>query len=1287
MEEFPIMEVLHGYRQVKSDAERCFNIEVSEPLTTDELGRLRWVLAETFEQKKFAWEPFLGDGERQLVELGPNMNFATSGSTNALSICHAFGLTKVTRAEISRRTLLPAGIGQSQFIAASHDRMTECQYPEPLISFATGKKREPVRIIPVLEQGEAAIRQINEERGLAMDIWDVGYYNGMFRDDLRRDPIDVELFQLGTANSEHSRHGYFKGRQKIDGQYMPKTLLEIIQSSLKRNPGSNSVIAFSDNSSAIRGYDIWTIVPQFPGECSKFVKRRVTYHILFTAETHNFPSGIAPIPGAETGTGGRIRDVQATGRGGLKIAGTAGFCVGALHIPGYKIPGEGDPSWPHPPNLALPLDIFNGIVEGAWKYGNQIGEPVILGFCRSCDFRLPSGERRAWLKPIMFTGGVGQVADCHLKKDEPQKGMLIIQVGGPAYRIGLGGGSASSKMQGDNDAQLDFTAVQRGDAQMGKKGDNVVRACVEMGDKNPICIAHDQGAGGPCNVLTELIHPAGGVIYLRRINLGDHTMSDLEIWGAEYQERNGYLIWEDRLQWFLDVCKRERVKCEVLGKITGDGRVVVYGTENETSPIVDLPLEKILGKIPQKTFEDKTVKKVLRPLELPKLSCFQAIKAVFAQLSVGSKEGILHRVDRNVTGLIARAQPCGPVQIPVSDFAVVAQSHFGFTGAAITIGEQSMKMLVNEEAGARMGFAEAITNAAGALVSGRRDIKSSVNWMWAPKLPGEGAAIYRAAVALSNFSIDFGGGEADGGKDSLGMAAKVGAEMVKAPGEMVVSGYVTVPDIRRVLTPDIKHPGKSHLLHLDLGKGKMRLGGSALAQAHGQIGDESPDIDARTLRAGFEAVQELLHRKLITAIHDISDGGFITTVLEMIFAGNCGVELLLSDPCYNKYGWERTLFHEEAGWVLEYNPKNLHKIRAVLQKFKLLRLSHVIGRTLPDDRITINLPTLEFNALRSELLELWRETSFQISALVANPKCVEEERRTVHQRDGFIYTAPFDFDWTKADRDFLRRKNKPRVAILREEGTNGDREMASAFFLAGFEVVDVAMTDLIEGRITLRDFVGIAFPGGFSFADVFDSAKGWAAVIKFNRRVADEFAAFLAREDTFTFGICNGCQLMALLGIVPWQGIKTQDQPRFIRNVSGVFESRWVNLAIDKSDSIFLQGMEGASLGCVTAHGEGQAFFPNRRILSDVLKAGLAPIRYVDDKGQDTEQYPLNPNGSPMGIAGLVSPCGRHFAMMPHPERLFRPWQWPYWPPHFGNPKVSPWFQMFRNARNWCYGN
>ena len=555
--------------------------------------------------------------------------------------------------------------------------------------------------------------------------------------EIGRNPTNVECFDLGQSNSEHSRHWFFRGRLVIDGKEMPHTLMEIIKQPLKVNP-ANSIIAFKDNSSAIRGYEIATIIPQRPGYPSPFYERKLRYHIIFTAETHNFPTGVAPFPGAETGTGGRIRDVHATGKGSLVIAGTAAYCVGNLRIPGYELPWE-DPSFGYPPNLASPLQIEIEASNGASDYGNKFGEPLIQGFTRSFGLRMPGGERREWIKPIMFTGGVGQIDDMHREKDEPATGMRVVKIGGPAYRIGIGGGAASSMIQGENIAELDFSAVQRGDAEMEQKVNRVIRACVEMGDRNPVVSIHDQGAGGNCNVVKEIIYPAGAKIEIRNIQLGDNTLSVLEIWGAEYQEQDALLVTSERAEDFLSLCKREKIPCAIIGEITGDGYIVLHDATDDSSP-VNLDLSKVLGEMPRKTFDMQRMQPELEPLRLPEnISPKDALERVLRLVSVGSKRFLTSKVDRSVTGLIAQQQCVGPLQLTLSDVAVIAQSHCGLTGAAISIGEQPIKGLINPQAMARMSVGEALTNIVWAKVSALEDIKCSGNWMWAAKLPGEGA--------------------------------------------------------------------------------------------------------------------------------------------------------------------------------------------------------------------------------------------------------------------------------------------------------------------------------------------------------------------------------------------------------------------------------------------------------------------------------------------------------------------------------------------------------------------
>ena len=1267
-------------RDIQTEA--CFNVQTRSPLSAEQQTRLAYLLSETFEPDQFAEQSFLA-GDGTLLEVGPRLNFSTAWSTNAVAICHACGLAQVVRVERSRRYLITPTLAPQQqraFLALVHDRMTECPYPEPLASFESDAKPEPVFEIPLIQEGRRALEKINRAMGLAFDDWDLDYYADLFLDQIKRNPTQVECFDIAQSNSEHCRHWFFKGRLIIDNEAMPEHLIALIQSPLKANP-NNSTIAFRDNSSAIRGYPIRTLIPTRIGKPSAFALFDRAYDILFTAETHNFPSGVAPFPGAETGTGGRIRDVQATGRGALVIAGTAAYCVGNLYVPGYDLPWE-NPEFQYPDNLASPLQIAIEASNGASDYGNKFGEPLIQGYVRSYGARLPNGERREWLKPIMFSGGIGQMDARHAEKGAPAPEMLVAKLGGPAYRIGMGGGAASSMVQGENEAELDFNAVQRGDAEMEQKLNRVIRACVELGDQNPIVSIHDQGAGGNCNVIKELVSPAGARIDIRAIPVGDETLSVLEIWGAEYQENNALLIRPDHAQRFDALCEREKVPHAYIGKVTGDGRVVVYDRRDDSVP-VDFDLDHVLGEMPQKPFKLDRFPIRTEPLVLPEdLTVADALDRVARLVSVGSKRFLASKVDRSVTGLVAQQQCAGPLQLTVANVAVVAQSHFGLTGAATAIGEQPIKGLIDPGTMARMCAGEMLTNIAWARISAIEDIKCSGNWMWAAKLPGEGAALYDAAHALTDILRAWGMG-IDGGKDSLSMAAIApgdeGDETVKAPGALVLSGYVTCPDITQTVTPDLKYPDDGVILYVDLGADKHRLGGSALAHVYGQIGDESPDVDdpARVKRA-IAALQSCIANHAIAAGHDRSDGGLITALLEMAYAGNCGIEIDLQ----TRADAIAALFSEELGLVFEVQSQNLKTVRDIFDRANAP--IQTLGKTTarPEIRISVNAQRV-LAAPMPALRDVWEATSFQLERLQTNPTCVAREEASLATRTGPQYTAPFAPKPTPPA--VLNARCKPKVAIVREEGSNGDREMTSAFFAAGFEPWDLTTTDLLSGAITLDRFRGLAFVGGFSYADVLDSAKGWAGAIRFNDGLHAQFDAFYHRADTFSLGVCNGCQLMALLGWVPFPGLADVDQPRFVRNESGRFESRFSTVQIQDGPAIMFNNMAGASLGLWVAHGEGRAFFPRAAILSRVIADNLAPARYVDDDNAITEAYPFNPNGSPHGIAALCSPNGRHLAMMPHPERAFLKWQWPYMPPHWKRDlKASPWLQMFQNARAWC---
>jgi len=1276
--------------------EACFNIASSAPLTDSERAILHWLLAETFQPGGFGESSFL-EGHGRVLEVGPRMNFTTAWSTNAVAVCHACGLANVLRIERSRRFLIRrtpplTTAEEAAFLSVVHDRMTETPYPAPLATFQTGMAPEPVFEIPVLEEGRAALERVNREMGLAFDAWDLDYYTELFRDRVGRNPTSVEAFDIAQSNSEHSRHWFFKGRLVIDGQEIPEHLIAIVQRPWKANPG-NSVIAFNDNSSTIRGYPIRTLIPKEVGAPSPLGEREVEYDLLFTAETHNFPSGVAPFPGAETGTGGRIRDTHATGRGSLVVAGTAAYCVGNLRIPGYQLPWE-DGAFPYPTNLASPLEIEIDASNGASDYGNKFGEPVIQGYTRSFGMRLPNGERREWLKPIMFSGGIGQMDARHRQKEAPAPEMLVVKIGGPAYRIGMGGGAASSMVQGENVEELDFNAVQRGDAEMEQKVNRVIRACVEMGETNPIVSIHDQGAGGNCNVLKEIVEPEGARIEVRAIPVGDETLSVLEIWGAEYQEQDALLLRPRHRELFQALCHREKVPVAFVGSITGDGRIVLHDELDGSTP-VNLALDHVLGDMPQKTFELHRDPPKLLPLRLPEdLTVRQALDRVLRLLSVGSKRFLTSKVDRCVTGLVARQQCAGPLQLTVADVAVVAQSHFGVTGGATAIGEQPIKGLLDPVSMARMTVGEVLTNLVWARVSALEDVKCSGNWMWAAKLSGEGAALHDAAQAMAQAMEEL-GIAVDGGKDSLSMAALApkpggGEETVKAPGTLVVSAYVTCPDITQTLTPDLKLPGAGRLFLVDLGGGKNRLGGSALANTFGQLGDEPPDLESTaSLKGSFETVQRLLTEGALTAGHDRSDGGLITTLLEMAFAGNCGLDAELPGvgdgigaDLENPASPMRVLFNEELGLVFEAPAEEEDRI---LEAFWAVGVPCTpIGQTRQDQRIQVSVGgTTVLDEAIPVLREIWEETSYQLDRLQTDPGCAAEEREVIRDRPGPVFHVPFRPAHTPPE--ILARHAKPKVAVVREEGSNSDREMASAFHLAGFEAWDVAMSDLLEGRVALDAFHGAAFVGGFSYADVLDSAKGWAGVIRFNPGLLEQFQHFYERPDTFSLGICNGCQLLALLGWVPWAGIETALQPRFVHNASGRFESRFATVKVLDSPSLMLREMAGATLGIWVAHGEGRAHFPDSTIRDRVLSQGLAPVRFVDDLGEITTRYPLNPNGSPHGIAALTSPDGRHLAIMPHPERSFLTWQWGWIPEDWkGRTTASPWIKIFQNAREWC---
>ena len=1302
--------------------ERRFLVDSSRALRNDELDKLKWLLKETFEPEMFKEQSTLlvtAAAGKNAIEIGPRLAIVTPKSTNAVSICSACGLDSIKRIEQTRCFSICFGDDPdlspesrlarekkiyTPIIEIIGDRMTEQPYLEPPISFEQDVKPEPVQLIPLLERGTDVLKDANEKLGLALDkqmmLYILDYYQK-----IGRNPTDVELFMFGQLNSEHCRHHLFNGTFIIDDRRMDHSLFDMIRSTTKASQG-NVIVAYDDNAAVTSSKPLNIFLPSNPIEPSAFTTRIVKICDVFKVETHNHPTTISADPGAGTGLGGNIRDIQGVGCGGTVLGALAIYNVANLFISGYDLPWEKEYA-PHPSRFQTPLEIIIEASNGASDYGNKFGVPLTTGSCTSFEL-MCSGEHYGWRKTCMVAGNWGLINEAHAHKKELRKGYLVVQIGGDRYPIGLGGGSGSSKDAGGQEAGLDFDSVQRANPEMENRNESVIRACAELGDKSPIISITDLGAGGECVALPEIVHPHGAKYEIRNIPCGDKTMSVLVFWCNESQESMIMIVTREGLPILEQTCKRNRCPMYVVGEVTGDGKLVLTDKDapkdapREQQVPIDLDMEFLLANLPEMTIECQSIPRQLSPVKLPEgLEVLDALERVLRLLKVGSKHFLTRKVDRSVGGLSVQQQTVGPLQLTLADCAVTARSFFGTTGIAAAIGEQPIKGLVKTEAGGRMSLGESLTNLVWALIEDFTSINFSATWQWPCKQPGEDARLYQTVEAVTELCKEL-GLRIPVGKDSVSMTAwtavEGGKHPIKSPGTVQMISFAPCPDITKVITPDIKMPGKSVLIMLDLSGGQRRLGGSALAQVYEQIGDEAPDVDnPHLLRKGFEAVQELIREGLVLSGHDVSDGGLITCLLEMAFAGNCGLDINLDNSnIFGRYSAGgrlstdvfASLFAEELGLVFETLPANLKRVDKILHAygFDYDKNTALLGQTtsMLDARCSILVENREsrivLDADMRELRGIWQQTSYELDKLQANPACVEAERKASFERKGPHYEL--FFNPVPTPREKMEAKNKPKVAILREVGTNGAREMAGAFFAAGFEPWDVTMADIAEGRVSLEGFRGVAFSGGFSFADVLDAGKGWAGVIMFNDRIRDEFKDFIERLDTFSLGVCNGCQVMALLGWVPWQGIDIKQQPRFVRNESGIFESRFVTVKINPSPSIFLSEMEGSVLGIWVAHAEGRCFWPDQN--PDKIGKELAPIRFVDDDGKETEQYPFNPNGSRLGVTGICSRDGRHLALMPHPERLFQVWHWPFRPTHWSGLKASPWLTLFQNARQWC---
>ncbi|MFA6043117.1 MAG: phosphoribosylformylglycinamidine synthase, partial [Patescibacteria group bacterium] len=1111
------------------ETEWVYTVASTRTLKTQERLILEWILRETFQPERFGLQSSIVTNGH--IEVGPRLAIVSPFSTNAVAICHACGLQTITRVERSRRFVFKRADGTSlssaeeaRLLPHLYDRMTEERYGQPPKSFDQEVRRQPLPLIPILAEGKAALIRASKEMGLGLGDQLVTYAVDHSLHTLQRDLSDVEVFKFGQLNSNHCRHLVFCAEYTIDGVIMPHPPMEMVRLSLAGNLG-DIISALRDNAGAMAPHLVRAFVPSNPGQPSAYHLEEVEYCIILKVETHNHPTGVSPYAGAATGTGGEIRDRQANGRGGLPQTGLACYYVGNLFLPGYRQPWEMEIGQ-RSPSMAPALEILIQASNGASDYGNCFGQPLILGATRSFEFLLDE-EWLGYVKPVMVAGGVGLMRSDHVQKQKPEPGFLVVQIGGDAYCIGLGGAGRSSVDSGSAaDLHLDFASVQRANPEMEQRVDRVIRACVALGPRNPIVTIQDLGAGGDSVAVPEIVHPVGARIQLRAIPSGDPTMSVLELWCNESQERLVLILRPEDLELFIAICNRERCPFAVIGVCTGDGKIVVED-EDGTTP-VNLGLDFLLSDLPQKQITSERVARAFQPLVLPDgLTVRAALEQVFGFVDVGSKAFLTRKVDRSVGGCVAQQQTVGALQLTLADLAVTADSFDSLTGTAQAIGEQPIKGILDSAAGARMSVAEALTNLMFAKVTGLDKVNFSATWQWPAGHPGEDARLYDAVHAVTlGLQKDL-GVRIFVGKDSLSMATRAVREgvetVVKAPGTVQFVAVAPMADVTRKVTPALQYPGISQLLFLDLSGGQQRLGASTLARAYNQLGDMTPDLDdPDLLRRGFLAVQELLRLGLIHAGHDRSDGGLITTLLEMAFAGNCGLRVHFTHPKFGTNPFS-LLFNEELGVVMEYQPSSWPMIEKVLASYGLLDQCQDIGRTLVAKEITVVGPDGIILAEDMRVLrDLWQATSYELDMRQTHSTLVESERESNFDRFGPTYALTFQP--THRMSSDTEQIPAPKVAILREAGTNGDQEMAKVFQLAGFTSYDVTMTDLADGRVSLADFRGLVLCGGFSNRDVPDAGKGWAATILFNEQVQAQFKAFFARPDTFSLGVCNGCQ-------------------------------------------------------------------------------------------------------------------------------------------------------------------
>jgi phosphoribosylformylglycinamidine synthase len=1241
------------------EAEYIHLANASQKLTASEEAQLK--------QLTTYGSAFTGSTAGTLYLAVPRLGTISPWSSKATDIVHNSGLADVKRIERGVAYYVTGGSIKNYAAIAEplHDRMTEVMLAGVEAAAALFETAAPAGLtsIDLSSTGKAALTTANQELGLALVDDEIDYLYDAYTG-LERDPTDVELMMFAQVNSEHCRHKVFNADWVVDGKAQPKSLFKMIKNTFEHG-GQDVLSAYHDNAAVLRGPKAGRFFNDPADGTYSYHDEAV--HTVIKVETHNHPTAIAPVPGAATGIGGEIRDEAATGRGAKSKMGLSGYSVSNLEIPGAGQPWE-EP-YGKPDRIASPLHIMLEAPIGGAGFANEFGRPNLAGYFRTYQQKV-NDSVWGYHKPIMIAGGLGNIRDQHVQKQQLPVGSLIIILGGPSMLIGLGGGAASSMQVGASQETLDFASVQRGNGEIERRTQEVIDSCWAQGQKNPIITIHDVGAGGLCNALPELVHDSGrGAIFeLRDIPSAEPGLSPLEIWCNEAQERYVLGIAPGDLERFKVLCARERCPFAVVGKITEDQQLILNDSLFKNKP-VDLPMDVLFGKPPKMTRQVTRQQDKHDQLDFKNVPLAEAIERVLHLPVVGSKKFLITIGDRTVGGLTVRDQMVGPWQVPLSDVAVTAVAFDSDAGEAMAMGERTPLALINAPAAARMAVGEAITNIAAADIRQLSDIKLSANWMAAVGNASEEEKLFDSVKAIGEDFCPELGLTIPVGKDSLSMRTKwqdgSTDKSVTSPVSLVITGFAPTQNAQKTLTPQLDLTDETALILIDLSGGKIRLGGSALAQVYNQLGNETPDADAASLKQFFTAFTSLKRQGKILAYHDRSDGGLLTTVLEMAFASRCGLELDLSGLPGSTL---EKLFNEELGAVIQVYQNDIKMISSAFGK-----QAFVIGQPTKVQEIHISDGSKIYQNSRDQLESWWSDTSYQLQKLRDNPEAADQEFAALQDNKDPGLSANVNF------RPLAKQyKDRPKVAIFREQGVNGQVEMAAAFDRAGFTSVDVHLNDIISGQVNLDDFAGLAACGGFSYGDVLGAGEGWAKSILFNKELRSKFSQFFERPDTFTLGVCNGCQMLAALKeLIPG----ADNWPTFLKNTSEQYEARLVMTRINESPSIFFKDMAGSQLPIPTAHGEGRAAFSSGEQAKQAIAQNLVPAQFIDNYGQVTEQYPANPNGSPDGITALTTPDGRATIIMPHPERVFLSRQLSWHPADW--PIDSPWLRIFQNARAW----